>query len=42
MILLAKGAIIIIVVTVVLIGLLVALYFWGNKLQENSWNRENR
>ena len=36
MILLAKGAIIIIVVTVVLIGLLVALYFWGNKLQEKQ------
>ena len=36
MILLAKGAIIAIVITVILIGILVALYFWGNKLQEKQ------
>jgi hypothetical protein len=36
MILLAKGAIILIIVTVILIGVLIALYFWGNKLQEKQ------
>ena len=36
MVLLGTGWIIAIIITVVLIGLLVALYFWGNKLQEKQ------
>jgi hypothetical protein len=36
MILLGKAFIIILIVTIVMVGVLVALYFWGNKLQEKQ------
>ena len=36
MILLGKAFIIILIVTIVLVGVLIALYFWGNKLQEKQ------